>query len=600
MNTQEMKEEALNTHKIEESDTNLNPETVKEETAPLLKTKEDVLNRLTVLLENADDTNKQEIDSLQQSFHRMMLQDMNSQKEAFLENGGVEEEFTPVPDPLEKDLKTLVDKIKQKRKQLIEEENRTRQANLALKQDILKEIKAIIDSGDGVNNAYDKIKELQTKWNEIKLVPQSEVKKLWNTYHLYIEQFYDLLKLNNEFREYDFKKNLELKEELCKLAEELDKEEDVVSAFHQLQNFHQQWREIGPVAKELRDQIWDRFKNASTIINKKHQDYFEALKAEEESNLKAKSAICEKIEGTDYSTLTNFSSWKEATDEVLKLQEEWKTIGFTPKKANAQIFDRYRKACDLFFEKKAAFFKDQKENIEESIKDKIELCEKAEALKDSTDWKRTSEALIELQKQWKKTKPVYRKQSEMLWTRFSEACDYFFERRNKEQESKAETENKNLEAKKLIIQELKSYVAKPAQEVNTEIRELTKRWNEIGHVPFKQKDVIYKEYKALVDRHYDNLNEGMALKKMSNFKDAVSAIQEGGDKGSLIRERERLNRTVSRMKGELQTYENNLGFLTLSSKKGNSLITDLNNRVDKLRADIAMMEEKISFINKSL
>lgn len=601
MNSQDMKE-ALDTTKSEGVDNNLALDVSNENNTPTLNNKEDVIKRLQNLLSNADKTNKQELDSLQLLYQKYSLQELSKQREAFLADGGSEEDFKPALDPLDEELKQLVDAVKHKRQEILKKDEEIRQQNLARKQAIIEELKTIIDNPDEANSFYQKVKELQDSWNQIKAIPQSEAKNLWNTYHLYIEQFYDLVKLNNEFRAYDFKKNLERKEELCQLAEGLSEEEDIISAFHQLQRFHQQWKEVGPVSSELREPIWNRFKAASTIVNKRHQDYFDNLKKEEEDNLAKKSAICDKIEGINYEELTDGSKWEELTQSVLNLQEEWKTIGFTPKKMNATIFNRYRKACDLFFEKKAEFFKEKKEDIEKSIIEKVELCEIAESLKESTDWKNTSEQLISLQERWKKTRPVYRKQSEELWKRFSEACDYFFDRRNKEFDGKRQEEVTNLEKKNGVIQSLKTLIEgeKSANEVDNEVKALIKEWNAIGHVPFKQKDAVYKNYKNLINKHFDKLNAGLDKRKMNNFKENITSIKEDGNPGDIRRERERLNRTITRMRTELKTYENNLGFLSLSSKKGNVLLDDLKNKMEKLRKDIQLMEDKIEFIENQI
>lgn len=601
MNSQDMKE-ALDTTKSEGVENNLALDVSNENNTPTLNNKEDVIKRLQNLLSNADKTNKQELDSLQLLYQKFSLQELSKQRDIFVADGGSEEDFKPALDPLDEELKQLVDAVKHKRQEILKKDEEIRQQNLARKQAIIEELKTIIDNPDEANSFYQKVKELQDSWNQIKAIPQSEAKNLWNTYYLYIEQFYDLVKLNNEFRAYDFKKNLERKEELCQLAEGLGEEEDIISAFHQLQRFHQQWKEVGPVSSELREPIWNRFKTASTIVNKRHQDYFDNLKKEEEDNLAKKSAICEKIEGINYDELTDGSKWEELTQSVLNLQEEWKTIGFTPKKMNATIFNRYRKACDLFFEKKAEFFKEKKEDIEKSIVEKVELCKIAESLKESTDWKNTSEQLISLQERWKKTRPVYRKQSEELWKRFSEACDYFFDRRNKEFEGKRQEEVTNLEKKNNVIQSLKALIEgdKAANEVDSEVKDLIKEWNGIGHVPFKQKDAVYKSYKNLINKHFDKLNAGLDKRKMNNFKENITSIKEEGNPGDIRREKERLNRTITRMRTELKTYENNLGFLSLSSKKGNVLLDDLKNKMEKLRKDIQLMEDKIEFIENQI
>ena len=435
---------------------------------------------------------------------------------------------------------------------------------------------------------------------QVTLVPQAKVNELWKNYQLYVEKFYDLLKLNNEFREYDFKKNLEIKTHLCEAAEKLAEEPDVVSAFHQLQKLHAEFRDTGPVAKELREEIWARFKAASTVVNRRHQQHFEAQKEAERNNLDQKTVICEIIEGIDYSELTTFAAWDNKTQEVIALQSKWKTIGYAPQKMNVKIFERFRKACDEFFHKKSDFFKQLKENMNENLEKKRALCEKAESLKDSTDWKATAEILAKLQKEWKTIGPVAKKHSDAIWKRFITACDYFFEQKNKATSSQRSLEQENLEKKKAILEKLAAIGEDAdAEEAVQQVRDLMKEWNGIGYVPIKDKDKIYKQYRTLIDNLFERFNPNASNKKLSNFKSSISTIQDGNPQ-TLYREREKLVRVAENMKNELLTYENNLGFLNASSKKGNSLLTELNRKVEKLKGDIELIKQKIKVIDDSL
>ena len=432
------------------------------------------------------------------------------------------------------------------------------------------------------------------------MVPQAKVNELWKNYQLYVEKFYDILKLNNEFREYDFKKNLEIKTHLCEAAEKLADEQDVVSAFHQLQKLHQEFRDTGPVAKELRDEIWNRFKAASTAVNRRHQQHFEALKESEQHNLDQKTVICEIVEAIEFDQLKTFAAWETKTQEVIALQNKWKTIGFAPQKMNVKIFERFRKACDEFFKKKGEFFKLLKEGMNANLEKKKALCEKAESLKDSTEWKETAEILTKLQKEWKTIGPVSKKYSDAVWKRFITACDYFFEQKGKATSSQRSVEQENLEKKKAIIARLTAIdETTDADEASKEVRELMKEWNGIGHVPFKEKDRLYKQYHGLIDQLFDRFNISASNKKLSNFKSSIGNIQSGGSQ-SLYREREKLVRTYENMKNELQTYENNLGFLTTSSKKGNSLLTEINRKVEKLKSDLELVLQKIKVIDESI
>lgn len=583
-------------------------ETPAEETAvgnkpaevPQRLTKEEVINRLKNISEHVEDVARTEIENLKQIFYKLHNAELEAAKRNFVENGGAVEDFTPQPDPQEEEMKRIMSVIKEKRSEQAAELEKQKEMNLQVKLSIIEELKDLLESPEDANKNYTEFKRLQQQWNEVKLIPQANVNELWKNYQLYVEKFYDLLKLNNEFREYDFKKNLEIKNHLCEAAEKLAEEPDAVSAFYQLQKLHQDFRDTGPVAKELRDGIWARFKAASTVVNRRHQQYFDALKEAEQKNLDQKTVICEIVEGIDYSQLTNFTAWENKTQEVIALQNKWKTIGYAPQKMNVKIFERFRTACDEFFRKKSEFFKATKERMNENLEKKRALCEKAEALKDSTDWKTTAEALTKLQKEWKTIGPVAKKYSDAVWKRFIGACDYFFEQKNKATASQRTVEQENLEKKRAIIEKLTAI----GEDMDTDkavqsVRDLMKEWNSIGFVPFKDKDKIYKQYHTLTDKLFERFNISASNKKLTSFKSAVSSMQEGGVQ-TLYRERERLSRTYESMKSELQTYENNLGFLNASSKKGNSLLNEINRKIEKLKADIELAKEKLRVIDESI
>lgn len=563
-------------------------------------TKEEILVKLKEIEADVDNAAKSEIDGLKQAFYKIHNAEQEAAKKEFVENGGAAEEFVPQADALEEEFKNAMSVIKEKRNALAAELEKQKELNLQIKLSIIEELKELVESPENANKNYTEFKKLQQQWNEVKLLPQGKINELWKNYQLYVEKFYDLLKLNNEFREYDFKKNLEIKTHLCEAVEKLANEPDVISAFHQLQKLHQEFRDTGPVAKELRDDIWARFKAASTLVNRRHQQHFEALKETEQHNLDQKTVICEIIEAIDYSELTNFSSWENKTQEVIALQNKWKTIGFAPQKMNVKIFERFRKGCDEFFRKKGEFFKSLKEGMNENLEKKRALCEKAEALKDSTDWKATAEQLTKLQREWKTIGPVAKKYSDAVWKRFISACDYFFEQKNKATSSQHSVEQENLEKKKTIIEKLNAIEdSMEVEEATQLVRNLMKEWNSIGHVPFKEKDKIYKQYHNRIDKLFEYFNISASNKKLSNFKSTIGNIQEGSPQ-VLYREREKLMRTYENIKNELQTYENNLGFLTASSKKGNSLLTELNRKVEKLKADIELVKEKIKVIDNSI
>ena len=571
------------------------------ETPPAQRlTKEEVIERLKAIASDVESVTKAEIDSLKQTFYKLHNAEQEAARKQFAEEGGAPEDYVPTPDPLEEEMKNVMSVIRTKRNELAAEVEKQKEMNLQVKLSIIEELKDLLESPEDANKNYTEFKRLQQQWNEVKLVPQASVNELWKNYQLYVEKFYDLLKLNNEFREYDFKKNLEIKTHLCEAAEKLAEEPDVVSAFHQLQKLHQEYRETGPVAKELREEIWTRFKAASTAVNRRHQQHFDALKEAEQQNLDQKTVICEIIEGIDYNELTNFAAWDAKTQEIIALQNKWKTIGYAPQKMNVKIFERFRAACDAFFNKKAEFFKTVKENMNENLEKKRALCEKAEALKDSTDWKATADTLVKLQKEWKTIGPVAKKHSDVIWKRFITACDYFFEQKNQAGASQRSEEQANLEKKRAIIAQLEAIGEETEADTAIEqVRTLMKEWNAVGFVPFKDKDKVYKQYHALVDKLFERYNISQSNKKLSSFKNTISNIQEGSPQ-ALYREREKLMRAYDNMKSELQTYENNLGFLNAASKKGNSLLTELNRKVEKLKADIDLVKEKIKVIDENI
>ena len=560
------------------------------------QTKAEVVQRLKEINENMSDADKQEVDQLKQTFYKLHKAEQEAARKAFIEGGGNAEDFSPSPDPDEGEFKEVMRSIKEKRSAIAAEQEQERESNLLKKQNILEKMKAMTESTEDTGKIYTEFKQLQQEWNEIGQVPASSVNELWKNYQLYTEKFYDMVKLNHEFREYDFKKNLEQKTRLCEAAEKLADEPDAISAFYQLQKLHQEFRSIGPVAKELREGLWARFKAASTVVNRRHQQHFEELKEKEQTNLDQKTVICEIVEGMEYDKLVTFADWEEKTQEILALQAKWKTIGYAPQKMNVKIFERFRAACDEFFRRKAAFFKEVKEKMAANLEKKKALCEKAEALKDSTDWKATAETLAKLQKEWKTIGPVAKKHSDAVWKRFIGACDYFFEQKNKATSSQRTAELENLAKKEEIVKQLSALDEAGGTDEATadRTRELMKEWNSIGFVPFKEKDRLYKEYHSLVDKLFDRLHLSAAEKKLSNFKASL------GKESNLYRDRDRLVRTYEGLKNDIQTYENNLGFLSSSSQKGNSLVADITRKVERLKADMELVLKKIAAIDEAL
>lgn len=563
-------------------------------------TKEEILNRLQALVDAPIETVRGEVESLKQAYYKIRRNEVDELRKAFVEQGGDEKDFTAPEDTQENFLKELLGSYKEKKAAYLAEEEKQKAENYEIKLQLIEQLKMLCESQDDFNKLYNEFKDIQQKWKEIKLVPEEHANELWKEYQTYSEAFYDLIKINNQFRDYDFKKNLELKTALCEAVEKLQDEKDIISAFHQLQKLHQQWREIGPVAKELREELWGRFKAASTVINKRHQQHFENLKAKEQENLVAKTAICEEIEGIDYAALQTFKDWDEKNNEVLALQQKWRTIGFTPKKHNTKIFERFRAACDVFFTKKTEFYKSIKAEMEKNLEKKRALCEKAEALKDSTDWKGTTEKMIALQKEWKTIGQVTRRHSDSIWKRFITACDYFFDNKNKNVSSQKSEEQTNLEAKKALIEKVKTMdESLDTEEAITTLKEWIAEWNEIGHVPFKEKDKVYKAFHEAVDAQFDRLKVDQRDRRMKSYRNNVSEMA-GKGKGKLYSERDRLMRTYERMKNDLQTYENNIGFLTISSKGGSGLVKEMERKIEKLKAEMELTVKKIEAIDENL
>ena len=558
--------------------------------------KKEVLARAREIAQGEEAPQKEEVDYLKTAFYKLHIAEREARLKEYIDGGGDPEAYQILPDEDEEAFKAEMGIIKERRQKLFKEQEQEKQENLQRKLEIIEKIKAMVTSPEEANKSYKEFKALQEEWKEIKNVPAEKANELWRNYQLYVEQFYDLLKLNSEAREYDFKKNLELKTKLCEAAEKLAEETEIISAFHQLQKLHQEFREIGPVAKELREEIWTRFKAASTVINKRHQQHFEELRAKEEDNLARKTALCEKVEAIAAEENKGSADWERHTKEIIAIQAEWKTIGFAPQKMNVKIFERFRAACDDFFGRKAEYFKGLKENFKENADKKRALIEKAKALQDSTDWKSTSDKLINLQKEWKTIGMVPKKLGDQLWEEFLGACNKFFEARNAAGASGRGEEYQNLEKKRGIIEQLKAIATESGEGLQEKVQQLVEQYQAIGHVPFKEKDKIYAEYHAIVDKLYKELNISVAKRRLSKFKDNLRQVAErGGD--ALDNERARLMRQYEQLKSEVQTYENNLGFLNASSKKGNSLIDEMNRKVQKLKDEVQLVRDKIKAID---
>ena len=559
-------------------------------------TKQEVLERVKEIAHSAEVPNKEELDMLKTIFYKIHLAERDAQTKEYLAAGGDPEKYVLLPDDTEEAFKAEMQIIKEKRAKIFLQQEEEKQENLAKKLEIIEKIKAMTTSPEEANKSYQEFKTLQQEWKEIKAIPADKANEVWKNYQLYVEQFYDLLKLNNEAREYDFKKNLEAKTKLCEAAEKLAEEPDVISAFHQLQDLHQEYREIGPVAKELREEIWTRFKNASTVINKKHQQHFEDLRAKEEENLAKKTALCEKIEAINLKEKKQASDWEDATKTIIEIQGEWKKIGFAPQKMNVKIFERFRIANDEFFSKKADFFKNIKSQYAENLEKKQKLVEKAKLLADSTDWKKTGDKLIQMQREWKNIGFVPRKQGDQLWKEFLGACNKFFDARNKLNAGARSEEHANLDKKREIIAKLNELVENAGEHLQKNMQDLIAQYNAVGHVPFKEKDKVYQEYHEVMDKLYKTVRSNNAKRHIHNFKNNLKNVAEKGV-NALDNERGRLLRRYDQLRAEITTYENNLGFLNAASKKGNSLVEEMNRKVEKLKEDLKLVKEKIKAID---
>lgn len=560
------------------------------------KTKAEVVERIKEIAHAEEIPQKDEVDYLKTVFYKLHFAEREADMKAYLDAGGDPAAYQVKPDENENAFKAEMTIIKERRTKQFEEQEKLKQENLKKKLDIIEKIKNMATSPEEANKSYQEFKQLQQEWKEIKMVPAENANELWRNYQLYVEQFYDLLKLNSEAREYDFKKNLEIKTKLCEAAEKLADEDDVISAFHQLQELHQEYRESGPVAKELREGIWARFKAASTVINKKHQQHFEDIRAKEEDNLNKKTELCEKVEAIAKEENKTSADWENHTKQIIEIQTEWKTIGFAPQKMNVKIFERFRAACDDFFGRKSAYFTQMKKEFTENAEKKKALVEKAQALKDSTEWKATSDKLIALQKEWKTIGMVPKKYGDQLWNDFLAACNHFFEARNAANAGARNEEHANLDKKKAVVEKLKALLENPVDDTQAEVRKLTEEYNSIGHVPYKEKDKIFNEYHEVLDKIFKELNISTARRRLNNFKTNLKNVAKRGE-DALDNERTRLQRRAEQMKQEIQTYENNLGFLNASSKKGNSLIDEMNRKVQKLKDDLELIKQKIKVID---
>lgn len=563
-------------------------------------TKPEIIERLKQIAAEPKRYARAEADVLKQAFYKLRRSEIEAEKKEFLESGKEEKDFVVPTDETEAQMKSLITEYKEKRASMAAEEERQKEANLVLKQHLIERLKALTESQDDFNKRYNEFREIQKKWKEIKLIPQEQSKELWRNYQLYNERFYDIVKINNQFRDYDFKKNLELKTALCETVERLANEPDVISAFHQLQKLHQQWREIGPVAKDFRESIWERFKEASTAVNKKHQAHFEGLKEQEEKNLEEKTAICEELEAIDFGVLKTMKDWEKKTEEVMALQAKWRTIGFATKKQNVKIFERFRAACDNYFNKKSEFYKSVKQEMDKNLELKKALVEKAESLKDSTEWRETTKALVEIQSEWKKIGPVARKHSEAIWKQFIAACDYFFEQKNKEVSSQKTEEVENLELKKALIEKINTIDESLSdEEALTTLRGYIAEWGNIGFVPFKEKDKLYKSFREAADKQFDRLKVNERDRRMQQFRSNLTELA-GAGKNKLYGERDKLMRIYDRMKGELQTYENNIGFFNFSSKGGDGLLKEMDRKIARLKEEMEVVVKKIEAIDENL
>lgn len=552
---------------------------------PTPTTKAEVLAQLRRYVEQPATSDRAVLDRLRNVFYRLHNDEILKAREAFVAEGGNAEDFVPAADPDEQEYKRLVASVKEVRAKVAAEAEATRQANLQRKLDIIEEIKQMVAQPEDIDKKYDRFKALQAEWKEIGNIPAEQVTETWKNFHHNVEQFYDLLRINHEMRAYDFKKNLEIKTRLCESAEKLAEDEDVVAAFHALQKLHQEFRETGPVAKEQREEIWNRFKAASTTVNKRHQDFFLGRKQEEEENLAKKTNLCEQVEALNFESLSTMAEWDAMSQLVIGMQNEWKTVGFTPRKQNQAIFERFRTACDRFFTAKAHYFRSLRETLADNLAQKTALCQRAEELKDSTDWSNTTNAFVALQAEWKKIGPVAHKVSDAVWKRFNTACNAFFDRKKEANSGVHEEEQANLTKKLDVITRLQQLADEGSEQLQQAVKALQAEWAAIGHVPFRKKEKIYRTYRTLCDKIYETVHREAGRRRVDNI--ARRAAQNGGS------ELQRLQRAYETKKAEIQTYETNLTFLNSKSKAGNSLVADIERRIHTLRNDLEIIAEKI-------
>lgn len=554
--------------------------------APKFASQEEVMAHLKTLLESPETADRTVLEACKSNFYRFHNEIIAKARQQFVAEGHEEADFVAPKLPLEEEFKQLLADIKVRRAEIAAKAEAERQANLARKLEIIEKLKELAADAELIDKNYDTFKALQTEWKELGAIPAERVTDTWKSFQHAVEQGYDLLRMNHEMREYDFKKNLEIKTRLCEAAEQLTTSDNVIDAFHQLQQLHAEYRETGPVAKELRDEVWSRFKTASTTINKRHQDFFIAQKQQEEENLQRKTEICERVEAIDLAPLRTMNDWETVAQQIIAMQAEWKTIGYAPRKANQQIFERFRTACDRFFIAKSQFNKEMRETFAANLAKKTALCEKAEQLSESTDWAATTKQLIALQAEWKTIGSVPNKASDTVWKRFSKACNTFFDRKKAANNSGSEEETANLAKKQDIIARLQQLIAEGSDNLHDAVKALQAEWNEVGHVPFKKKEQIYQAYRKACDTLYETLHEEAGRRRIDNM--VRRAASQGGN------ERQRLQRALDEKKAEIANYETNLSFLTAKSKSGSSLVADVERRIELLKKDLALLTEKIA------
>lgn len=546
--------------------------------------REEILDRLAEIVGEATEAAKGEITYLKMLYYKLRQQETDAEMQAFLDGDGDPSTYESKPDELETRLKELLNVQKEARAAMVKAREEEYAANLAKKNEILAQMEAIAQDTETVGQKYNEFQDLQKQFKEVGPVDQQEVAELWKRYTQLNEQFYDALKINKELRDYDFRKNQEAKEALCEAAEKLQELEDPIAAFRQLQDMHDQWRIIGPVAPAVREEIWARFKAASTVINKRHADHFEAIKAQELANEEQKKSICDKLDAIDFSQVTSTKAWEDATKVVLAFQEEWRKIGAAGKKANNLLFERFRQQCDSFFSQKAEYYKSIRSEQNDNLKKKIELCEKAEALKDSTEWRKTTDMLVKLQSDWKAIGPVPHKQSQQVWDRFKGACDAFFKAKEEAVGGERAVERANFEKKQEVLMALNNLKEDIENATVQAVRDLQQKWAEIGHVPFKEKDKLQAQYKEVTDFFYEKLDMRGQRRRLENIKERVSKITDGNT----------LQRKLERLQADLKTYENNLGFLTSKSKSGNGMVALMQSKMNDLKAEIEELKKKIA------